>query len=323
VEKIMPTVFHTFPREVGWYRRDCQSMETLLKYLNEGNGYEDCYVSIYRIPEFRNYESIELDKVYFDLDSDTCWQDLQTLREYYLKRNVLHYCLFSGRGYHLYALLRPMEYHSKKSALYNYHIYMRDKLGINICDKCLGNISKISRYPNTWNIKRKRFCIPLGDKTIDLSYEEHCELAKKQRWNGNFFGSKLERKVKEFDREIKIPEPKEAGDIILGKEYEDIKQKCIRFILSKNCPSHDERVVLVAFLSDLLRLGDPLEEYDKDEITKQIVSFLRRLNWLDYSETMTQKQTKYVVENCPRPYSCMKLKSMGLCINGCEMAENG
>lgn len=170
-------------------------------------------------------------------DDITHHESMQKLHYDLMKRNEAHLVYMSGFGYHVYVLAKEETLYNKKGAVFNYQNSKMIELGkyickkckdksekelfaikdspivvcetcgnkmeevfnlpLDVCEKCIGNVSKISRIPNTFNTKNakdkergmKRYCIPLNqDMTENWTHEEICKLASKQNFDWEYMG---------------------------------------------------------------------------------------------------------------------------------------
>lgn len=269
------------------------------------NGRKNLYRSVYHFdlkdgkPDFSN---IIINQVYLDFDSDNSHEVVKKLVQQLKDDNLKFRINFSGRrGYHVYISCEHQDI-NRKSYLTQLHQYIKDKYNLNddIDPHVIGNIRQLRRIENTLNIHGNLYCIPLKyDEMISLTFDEIKELAKNPRnfevcWiEGNEI--KLEKidisyniNEKEIDRGN--GEFKELGNIL--------PEPCMLRILHLVHPSQEERFLLCLWLSHHFRGGKDINDFDLDELKEKIISFMRGLNWDDYSEALgTSKSTRYQVNN--------------------------
>jgi len=79
---------------------------------------------------------------------------------------------------------------------------------------------------------------------------------------------------------------------------EKLQDPCILRILNIVHPSHEERFLLCLWLSNMFRKGVDINTVDSLELSEKIISYIKSLNWDDYSEALnTAKSTRYQVIN--------------------------
>lgn len=143
-----------------------------IKLINLYNGKKDCFTSIYSgiQPE------VEVDKIFFDLDSVRAYDDIVALTEQARQHSYIYTNIFSGGGFHHYRWVTPPT--NKKIAVREYQNALENLLGIKIDPVIKGDLARLARIPCTFNIKRNRFCIPLTNEDIELGYRHILQKAK-------------------------------------------------------------------------------------------------------------------------------------------------
>ena len=173
-------IFNKFPREVGAPRKLVNNMKEFLDYVNVHNGKKKAvYTTIYMFKDIHSdgykpeYDTAEVDKIFFDFDYKDCdsYQAAKTLHDYCKTKDLKHSIVMSGRGYHCYIYTKIQSLQFKKDAIKGGQMYFINKLGV-VCDKqVIGDVCRLTRVPNTYNIKAGRFCIPLTEKQFNLGDE--------------------------------------------------------------------------------------------------------------------------------------------------------
>jgi len=208
----MKILFNKFPREFGVKRTFAKDKEDFITLINKFNGIKDCYSSIYPIVAKGKRNITSVDKIFFDLDKhSTCWESTIKLHMWLTEGDYKHIILLSGGGFHVYVFTVENTLKHPKQAIYNAQHHIVKEAGITIGkpnkadvdEHVIGDIARIARIPNTWNLKRKRFCIYILPKDIGTMFEEIKLIAKKQRFESHIFGNKL-LDLTEFDTEPKI-----------------------------------------------------------------------------------------------------------------------
>ena len=203
------------PRQMGYPARNgiVYSMKEFLNKVDKFNGFTDVFTSLYSYDKILDrkpdYESARITHIYFDLDHNDCKSNTYKLHKYLSDNELSHTMCFSGRGFHLFVQTEYPNYlKSKKDSIYNAVINIAEKcslsVGINedsdIDAHTIGNIAQLVRVPNTYNIKRKRFCIPISSEQLQFNIERIYELASRQQPRMFIYGNKA-LPLEEFDRE--------------------------------------------------------------------------------------------------------------------------
>lgn len=185
-------LYKGFPRQLGFPSRvTVRSREEMDNLINKYNGKVRIYASVYNyVPDEEHL--LKLDKVFFDFDGRDAHTDVSRLVKYLVDHDYMFTYFFSGGGYHLYLFL-DTQYHviNKKDCLTNIHNFFQKECDITIDPAVIGDIARIATVPNTYNCRRKRFCIPLLLDDIEESHELISEVAKVQCMSGVVYGSKL------------------------------------------------------------------------------------------------------------------------------------
>ena len=189
----------TFPREMAFPERSgpyrvVYNKEQFEECLKKVNGRKNVYTSIYAFANLKSnqynqlvpeYSSAIVDKIFFDFDTETCFENVKKLHEVFWKEQVQHIIIFSGKGFHLYAFCEVSHLDNKKEAIKNAQKHFADKAGLtvgdpHICDldsTVFGDVAQVARVPNTYNIKHKRWCFPI--RAIELVGTTFEDLKKK------------------------------------------------------------------------------------------------------------------------------------------------
>ena len=196
-----------FPREVATPRRRVvRNWAEFKKFFERYKDVTDIYTSVYGYDKLKESgmkpesHTAIVDKVFFDLDPedepDKCWQNVKRLHRFLKERNIKHNIVFSGGGFHIYVFVKEETLMSKKGALIQASYWFIEQAGIDdkfVDTSVFGDLSQITRVPNSFNYKehRRRCCIPLHKRHLDMTYDEICKEAEKgQNWTYTTWGSK-------------------------------------------------------------------------------------------------------------------------------------
>lgn len=186
----MKNLFNEFPREFGVKRTFAKDCESFVMLVNKFNGIKDCYSSIYPIIRRGVRDITSVDKIFFDLDKhSTCWESTKKMHDWLSQNGYRHIILLSGGGFHVYVFTTKTILKNPKNAIKSAQHHITKEAGVTIGkpnkadvdEHVIGDIARIARIPNTYNLKRKRFCIYILQEDLEKSFEEIKVIAKKQR----------------------------------------------------------------------------------------------------------------------------------------------
>ena len=279
--------FSDFPREYACPNRVglLNSMEDLIRKLNIHNHKTTFFTSLYSFTELNPvknrgiYSSAVINKIFLDSDKHSL-AVIKSLHQYCMDKDYIHCFFFSGRGFHYY-IGATGELKNKKGAVTNAQMKICDdlkfKLGANgdsdIDSHVIGNLAQLVRVPNSYNIKRKAYCIPL--KKSDLTTIEHVvEKAQKPQLGISVYGHKYldltpfdsEPILQEYDVSVESPGVSLSADKVNKESF----PVCIRSIMTDRLINHKERYYLIVYLRDLgLDLSSVIEFLRKNLSSKE------------------------------------------------------
>jgi len=270
----------TFPREVGNPRRSvCINKEQFFNFINANNGSSNLYTTVYNFTEFRQpylypiYDSAIIDRLYFDCDQKIReggkWVDLPAyenmlkIHEWCKKQDILHFPRCTGTGYDVIIATDPNSFiKNKKECVANAQRWLLKELSIKTDPQCTGDIARIYRVDNTFNVKptTQRFCIPLDKNIIYLGEKKIFEIAKKQRVTSNLYGTKF-WDIMEFDtQETQYNDFLPEIDLEINeKDFADLSKNipvCIKNLLARIDLNWKERRNVILCLRDNCYLLD-------------------------------------------------------------------
>jgi hypothetical protein len=323
--------FLAYPREMGFPSRACivYSLPEMLSRVNKWNGKMDIFTSLYalsRVQEGRqDFDSFaQVDHIFWDLDDHgSAYENVKKLQQYLVEQNYLHCINFSGGGFHVYvAAHNGYRLKNKRVAIDNAMTSISRKLGLkigirdsdDIDARTVGNVSQLVRLPNTYNIKRKRFCIPLTYHDLKLPFETIKTMAEKQRFIGEewFFGVNF-LDLEPYDgaekiRNITVMSVDTEDSLGIENINFDAFKPCIKALLNKGTKlNHCERYLIISYLREQ---GIPIR--DTIEILRK---YLPSSNF--YHCIREEKQPIQIYSRADLIFpSCEKMKADGYCTNG-------
>ena len=316
-------IFSEFPREVGFpYRSSIvYNIQEFLDKINQCNGFTDVFTGLYSLGQVsqgkQNYDSVRVKHLYFDLDNGRSLENTRKLHNYLMDKNLKHQMFFSGGGEHVYIKCNyPNLLQNKRVTIYNAVMDIAQQLNLNvgidehsdIDSHTVGNIAQLVRVPNTYNPKRKRFCIPLKEEDLKLELVEIQQLAKKQRFIKDcIYGSEslsLEvfdgstRKSQQIDSEVV------EGSIGIQKLNIEALPNCIKQLLHKGELKHRERYLVILYCQ---KIGLPLQD------TIQLLQCYLSPQIFQHC-IYEEHQVENLFSRCDFHFpSCEKLQNEGLC----------
>ena len=322
-------MFSTFPREIGTPKRKViWSKDNFLKLIDESNCKNNVFTSVYGFKSIKtekyrdepNYNTAEIDKILFELDNEEGYVDMLKLHNEFLINNYKHSIMFSGKGFHVYLFVKydKSELINPKDTIARVQKYFIDKLKLENTDPVtIGNIAQMIRVPNTYNIKRRRYCIPLSKKDLELKYEEIKEKALQQNLILNYIIGIKSFNITEYDKEIEykpleidIPELDSNTKIDLKKLN---TPDCVKMMLNQPHPIWIQRGFVLIFLRDrglssneILKL---VKNYWEPEVIRHALTDLNGDRQLYY---ICRDVNRYLFP------SCNKLTNLELCPRRCQ-----
>jgi len=343
--------FDSFPRMMGIPNQFIvNSHQEFLDIIDKYNTRKDLFTSIYS----KKGNTYIIDKIFYDFDGYESQPAVRHLVRNLIKDNYTFELRLSGGGFHVYVEIVNRKI-DQKEYIKSSQLYLLNKYEIkDWCDPhVIGDLSRLCRIINTYNTRRGVYCIPLYSGEIELSIEHILNIAKNPRYidDHQYIGFPLDyinslylekenlyklrnipkkykpqpnRKLK-FDIPTKVIINIQCSDDI--SEYQITGHPlCVKDILNKSNPTHDERFFLTLYLSDRFRKHVPIENVNIDNLITRIINYMRTLNWDDYNEDLgTSKSTTYQVNNIINKMynkvpNCQWRRKRGICNDECKYA---
>ena len=283
--------------------------------INIHNGKRNIYKSIYNYIGEPDAQNALIDKVYIDFDPDgdkvNPINEARKLTNYLQEKNILHTLYFSGRGTHVYIYMNPVMAQSLQNpsmAIKNYVYDISEELNLSPDWQVVGDLRRVSRIPNTINLKTDLFCIPLIKDEMKLEDEEIFNIAKKQRW-GRFPVGKDRLDIKKYDDGSRRDIPKlDYKGMNLGDDIQGVP-KCVEAALKRGEPNYQERFIIITCLRDLA--------YSQEDVENILQKYLTPDKF--YHCVMEERQIDYLFRRQDLIFpKCETIESNGLCVHGCN-----
>lgn len=316
--------FEGFPKEFGYKRMIVQDKSEMMDLVNRYNGLESIYTSIFRYSTWvtngygrpkPSYDTAIIPAIYFDLDEwETSYGDMLKTHLWCKERDIRHFVLFSGRGYHVFIFVKPF-FNKPSDTMWSFSNYLEQKLQVDYDNTAKGNLAKISRVPNTYNIKRKAFCIPLTEyQVLYMDYNQHFKLAQSQQYVDPMIGSK-QLDISVFEKETVFSRYKVKMDLAETEMKPDLEAAiesgilttdslppCISNMLLNPTLNYDGRSSIVKFFTH--------HGYSYGETREILRNFLGMEKYKHALDTHLNTMFK---NGFRRELSCNDLKVKGLC----------
>ena len=333
--------YSQFPREFGLKRRIVKTEADFWRQVNLHNGKMNCYTTLYDYDEQTEwgkpiYESCIWDRMLWDFDNegDLANELMLQLTDHLVSSDILHTNVFSGRGYHNYTFCKP-NLQSPAYAIRAYQAEVCKDLGISMDVKngldptSIANGTKIIRIIGTMNTRAegRRACLSIPRSMLRAGHTAVREHARIPNMKMHKVG-KVEIDLSSYDIEAVDFNTVYGGEAIeLGEATPIMKEElppCIVSLLDNPNVKDDGRQVVMSFLGYLAREGvEPKAlTYDSRQQATDIV--MQAI--AEHSNPETSKWKKYtprrrvsnVIDNILHPYSCNRLRDMGLCVDECK-----
>lgn len=192
--KMYDMLYSSFPRQIAYPHRKTVDQEEFYSTINRLNGKVRIFSSIYNFTANPAFDKInlDLDKIFFDFDGEDALKNAKFLAFHLAKMDLKHLIFFSGGGFHIYLFTTGYDrLKNKKACLTNVHRYFINEYKVDVDKAIIGDIARVATIANTWNTKRHRYCIPISITDMSEGYEHISEMAKKQRFEFEPYGTKL------------------------------------------------------------------------------------------------------------------------------------
>lgn len=348
----MLELFNEFPRELADPTRfRVNNLKEFLDYINTYNGKKRIFTSLYNYNP--DEKLISLRHIWFDLDSEKCFENVKKLHEWCKKHNYKHTMFFSGKGFHFYLLTKNFEgLNDPKQTLYNCHHFIAKEVGLSIGEgdkfdidwHIVGDVRRVATVPGTYNTKRFRYCVGVLEEDLDimsslaktnptlsneirefgsvLGYEKIKERALKPNLIFKVYG--VERfDVKPFDqtmKEFSKPLPYNSKELVDLDKEEALTNLpfCIRAWLTKEHIGWKRRGWIIAWLRDKglwrNKLNEPLPAMH-EEAYSLLKQYLstKEFNHMNSKEDGWQLRYLYFKNTNNSFPTCDNIKSQGEC----------
>jgi hypothetical protein len=320
--------------EVGTPKRYLMdNVEKTIEFIKDNIKKTNLYITNYKYTKlienngFKkiDYNSAIVNSMFFDIDKSNFYENTMKFHKWLEKHNILHRINCSGNGFHVIVYIKTLFGGNKKITLYNAMKYLNDKLKLCAEEKTFGDISRLRRIENTFNFKANRFCVPLNNETINLSWEEIKKVAEEPQ-EIYFFGKELldiskfsEWTNNDFNSNVYYDQNFPANVL----KIEDIEfPQCIKNILNKKEKNFRDRFILISFLKNAGVKYSEIVNFLKKELSKVR---LHHNKWLesDFQHCIRERQIEHIFKKNFLFPSCESLQKMGYCNfkNICEQRK--
>ena len=187
-------LYPDFPRQVSLPQRKTVERDVFYDTINKFNGIKRIFSSVYNYtgnPTFDNL-NLNINKVFFDFDGENSIESVKRLSNCLQSNGFKHIVLFSGAGFHVYLFTETCcaKTNYKQYVLKTQEHFIK-QLNLTVDEKVIGDVARVATVPNTWNTRRRRFCIPLSEKDMEHDFDFISNKAKTQQFDFQIIGDKL------------------------------------------------------------------------------------------------------------------------------------
>lgn len=329
--EILNKLYNRFPRQIGIpYRYTFNDYSQFYNFINRKKFHHRIYASLYNYTgdDVTDKKNLMVDKIFFDLDNDKCFENVKLLHEKAMENNYKHCIFFSGGGFHFYIFTKNYEkLKNKKDALFNAQQFIAKNTGLKIGEaheydldeKIIGDIARIATVPFTYNHKRKRFCIGVSEEMLNTSYKDIKEKAKQQIFKSYVYGTDL-FDISKFDTErpIHIKEFEITKDLQIEIDSDSMLKElppCAINWLKQPHVGYKKRGYIIMLLRDKGYLLEETEEFLKRHLQPaEFIHCCTRQFAPGYNEP-GENQHVYLYNNRKTVFpNCSTLKFLGECV---------
>lgn len=320
-------LYGSFPREVGIDKhRIVHTWDEFVNYINTVNGHIKMpAVSLYSFDGYTpdgelDHSQAGIDKLLYDWDFNNsegydALIEARKLDAELNKADWKHFIEMSGGGIHIIPFLDIIKYDHPNSTIANFREYLLDN-GFKFDSSVVAGTAQMIRILGTYNLKRKKFCIPITSTELQLmTQQELQDFAKVPRQINNIndflSGNKL-KTLKKFDvqragydgQDDKMPNFGDVG--ITPVRAEDI-YNCCHIPADAN---NQQRYILITSLIE--------QGYNQVSIELYLEKFMSQLKFVHCVKE--EVQVKRLCDQGVVLHSCDKLLNMQIarqeqCIN--------
>lgn len=285
----------SFPIEVGLDRHIAPNMGAYIDYVESCiANKEDCYVALFS-QAMVGLKAV--DAILLDIDGG--YDDMQAVWFLLNEAGLEGVWYYTGRGYHCYLLFQTvvMKDYGQRCRQWAKKIGIWDMID----KKVIGDRRRMRRVHHTQNSKTGRWMVRIDPKMSEQDIVRCSEMNTSVDFDPDFSYTRLEQEL----LSLEVPKDRQRRVThLIGKDnYPPCIEKCIYQLVKDGELSHEGRLLLATyFLPRIGRTG-----------LKILFSCAN-----DYDVNKTEYQLLWLEENNYQPYSCKRLKEMGLCPHLCE-----
>lgn len=286
------------------------------KLVNNVNGRKSVYRTVYNFVKEDENQIAIIDKVFIDFDPDEDGkggiEDAKVLSAYLKEKKIKHSNFFSGRGAHIYVYTQKLlatELNNASMAIRNFVNKLADETGVTPDYHVVGDLSRVSRVPNTLNTKTKLFCVPVCEAMMGCPENVIMDYAKKQQNHDPIIDGdlvdlrKYDSVVPSSFTKVKPIEGK-SGDL----DFPNLPL-CVQEALRCGEPGYNMRFLIITCMRDLA--------YSKEEVIEVLEQYLTEEKFVHCVEE--EGQVDYLFERDDMLFPvCDTIKAQGYCVEGCN-----
>lgn len=194
----MNLLYRYFPKQIGIpYRIVAKDKIEFYNLINTNNGKRRIFASLYNYGDANS--TLLLDKIWFDMDSKNSFDVIKKFHDWAKKNDYMHLMVFSGGGFHIYLMCENYKgLQNPKVALKDAQYAIINELGLSvgraeiadIDEHIIGDVARIVTVLNTYNVKRRKYCISISESDLEKGLDYIKELANTQQFKLYWYGNK-------------------------------------------------------------------------------------------------------------------------------------
>lgn len=281
--------------------------EEVRYYIRVYNGKKNIYQSVYHYQDEPLASNAIIDKIFLDFDYDDdmkFYDDVKTVAKYLYQNEIQFYIRFSGRGFHIFVMVKKQHFTQPKFAIKQWVQDMHRRTNTKSDPAVIGDTRRVCRVLGTKNLKTNLYCIPIQyDMLQNMQYSDICALARKNHGRRDYVNGSLLLDLSEYDNYIPTYS-KPSAPIQHDVKIADTYPPCIQRLLSIPDLGYNERRELIIYLRD--------DGYDEDEIMSILEATLSHEKFIHCIEE--EHQLQYLMRREDILFSsCRSQKLNGIC----------
>jgi len=325
-----------FPKQIAFPERvTCKDKTEFFALQNKVNKIKGkVYYSLYNCDNTGSFSNPMIDKIALDLDSANSFNNMVKSHKILMKHNIMHFMKFSTGGFWLYLFTKNYEHlQHKQDCLLNSIDYVLKLLNLTMGDEKIcdtdhhcKDIARVSRLPNSYDLFRKRFCIPINADDLEKGLDYIKKKSKRPCFKFIYYGtervdiSKFDNKRQFSEEFIDIPDYKYKIKFD-DKTLDGLFKPCIkRILLEPEMDTYDNRYLFALYCHEIC-----LTKEECNAIAKEYFGKTKRTDNLrtNYDHFRKFKVLQYAYNRGKTFPHCETMFQKGICKGKTKDCEGG